>query len=87
MKITAEYRGKTYNFNSGAEAYIFDIALINGVYEDNLFTFVEFVHWLYLHDQNPTPLGSLADYIAEHWEEVQELDKWTILEKFYDSIN
>jgi hypothetical protein len=39
-------------------------------------------------DQNPTPLGHLADYIAERWDKgVQYLDKWTILEEFYDSLD
>lgn len=78
---------KTYEFESGAEVYIFDAGRLNGVAEDKLMDYVAFVKWLYLKDQNPTPLGHICDYIAEHWEEVQSLDKWTILENFYDSIN
>lgn len=88
MKITIEHNGKTYEFDSGTKAYIFDAGTINSVKEDNLLEFVEFVHYLYLKDQNPTPLGHLCDYIAEHWSKgVQYLDKWTILEEFYDSLD
>lgn len=78
---------KTYEFESGSKVYIFDIGRLNNVPEDRLLEYVEFVHYLYIKDQNPTPLGHLCDYIAEHWEEVQELDKWTILGKFYETLN
>lgn len=87
MKIAIEHNGKTYEFDSGTKAYIFDAGTINGVEEDKLLNFVEFVHYLYLKDQNPTPLGNLCDYIAEHWDEVQKQDKWTILENFYETLN
>ena len=87
MKITIEHNGKTYEFDSGTKAYIFDAGTINGVKEDNLLNYVELIYYLYLKDQNPTPLGHLCDYIAEHWEEVQKLDKWTILENFYETLN
>ncbi len=87
MKITVEYNGKTYEFDSGTKTNIFYAGTLNGIDDHKLLDYVEFVHWLYLKDQNPTPLGHLCDYIAEHWDEVQELDKWTILEDFYDSLN
>lgn len=87
MKITVEHNGKTYEFSGGCQAYIFDVGTLNGVEEHRLLEFVEFVYWLYIKDQNPTPLGHLADYIAENWEEVQGLDKWTILENFYETLN
>jgi hypothetical protein len=87
MKITVEHNDKTYEFDSGSKAYIFDAGTLNGVEDNKLLDFVEFVHYLYLKDQNPTPLGHLADYIAEHWDEVQGLDKWTILENFYETLN
>lgn len=87
MKITIEYNNETYEFDSGTKAYIFDAGTINGVEDDKLLNYVEFVHYLYLKDQNPTPLGHLADYIAEHWDKVQKLDKWTVLEEFYETLN
>lgn len=87
MKITIERNSKTYEFDTGTEAYIFYVGSLNGVKDDKLLKFVSFVHWLYSKDQNPTPLGHLCDYVAEHWDEVQELDKWTILENFYETLN
>ena len=86
MKITIEHNSKTYEFMSGVQAYIFDVGTLNGVPEDKLLKYTEFVYWLYIKDQNPTPLGHLADYIAEHWEEVQGRTKWDILEDFYSSL-
>ncbi len=88
MKITIEHNNKTYEFNSGVQAYIFDVGTLNGMPEENLLEYTEFVYWLYIKDQNPTPLGHLADYIAEHWDKgVQYLDKWTIFEEFYATID
>lgn len=87
MKVTIEHNNKTYEFTSGVQAYIFDVGTLNGVPEEKLLNFTEFVYWLYIKDQNPTPLGHLADYIAEHWEEVQGLDKWEILDRFYNSLD
>lgn len=87
MKVAVEHNGKTYEFPGGAQAYIFDVGTLNGIPEDKLLKYTEFVYWLYIKDQNPTPLGHLADYIAEHWDEVQGLDKWTILEEFYHSLD
>lgn len=86
MKITVEHNSKTHEFTSGTPAYIFYVGTLNNVPEDKLLEYVSFVEWLYFKDCNPTPLGKLCDYIAEHWEEVQELDKWTILDDFYSSI-
>ncbi len=88
MKITIEHNGKTYEFNGGVQAYIFDVGTLNGVPEEKLLEYIEFVYWLYIKDDRPTPLGYLADYIAENWDKgVMYLDKWTILEEFYDSLN
>lgn len=88
MKITIEHNGKTYEFDSGTKALIFDAGVLNGVEDNKLLNFVEFVHYLYLKDQNPTPLGHLCDYIAENWDKgVQYLDKWTVLEEFYSSLD
>ena len=86
-RFYAIYNDKAYEFESGTKACIFDAGTSNGVADDKLLDFVEFVHWLYLKDQNPTPLGHLCDYIAVHWDEVQGLDKWTILENFYETLN
>lgn len=77
---------KTYEFDSGFEVYIFDIGTMHEFEGDELIKYVSFVSELYLKDNNHTPLGHLCDYVAEHWEEVQKLDRRDILNNFYDSI-
>ena len=42
-----------------------------------------FVHRCYLRDDNRTPLGALADYIAENWESVRDKPAREVLEDFY----
>ena len=87
VKFTAEYKDKTYTFDFGYEAYIFHIALCNEfAYKYNeaeLLNFVSLVGECYLKDDNATPLGALADYIADHWIEVKDLPRRKILELFY----
>lgn len=87
VKFTAEYKDKTYTFDFGYEAYIFHIALCNEFVdkynEAELLNFISLVSECYLKDDNATPLGALADYIADHWIEVKDLPRRKILELFY----
>lgn len=77
---------KTYEFDSGFEVYIFDHGIMNGLEGEDLIKYISFVSDLYLKDNNPTPLGHLCDYVAQHWEDVQKLDRYETLSNFYDSI-
>ena len=85
------YKGKTYTFAYGSQAYVFH----TGIYNDmdtkygikTLLAYVELVHQCYLKDSNRTPLGSLADYIATNWRKVKKLGRYEILEKFYMEEN
>ena len=89
MKITIEYSNKIYNFENGYEAYIF-CAAVNSEFDkthpNELKDFVVLVGDCYLKDSNQTPLGALSDYIAKNWNEVKELSRLDILEKFYDQV-
>lgn len=84
------YKGKEYSFNCGAAVYIFDIATCNGFAESHdektLLDYIELVRECYIKDDNPTPLGSLADFIAEHWYAVNLLTLREILERFYEEV-
>lgn len=51
--------------------------------EAELLNFISLVSECYLKDDNATPLGALADYIADHWIEVKDLPRRKILELFY----
>jgi len=82
------YMQKTYAFSYGSEAYIFH----TGVYNDfdkkygikNLLRYVALVQNAYLSDSNRTPLGALADFTAENWKAVRRLNRYALLEKFYE---
>ena len=78
MKITITHNNKTYVFEHGFEVLIFDCAVNND--------FICLVSDCYLKDLNQTPLGALSDYIAKNWNEVKELSRLDILEKFYDQV-
>ena len=86
-RFFVEQNNKRYEFESGAEVYIFDLGCFNGVPEERIFKYVSFVHDLYLKDQNYTPLGKLADYVAENWEKIQDKTRYDILSDFYISLN
>ena len=91
-KYQVVHNGETYTFQHGSQLYIFDYALYHDIHKlglDVLKNFVEFVHNCYMKDCNPTPLGSLTDYVADHWDEIQkeELGSYDILEKFYAQLD
>ena len=84
FKVT--YKNKEYDFEYGSEVFIFH----TGIYRDmqkygikELLKYVSFVHACYLKDRNRTPLGDLADYIANNWKQVKKQDYYTVLDNFY----
>lgn len=88
VKFQVIYKGESYEFDSGAKLMIFDYGLSNDMDKKSVHTllrYVDFVYELYLKDDNPTPLGTLCDYIAENWKKFRytNLDRSDILEKFY----
>ena len=85
LQFTVVYKGKTYTFQYGSQAYIFHTAILNGVKSvKKLQDIVEAVQAAYLKDDNRTPLGALADYVAKNWYEVKDLSSSKVLEKFYE---
>lgn len=88
FKVCVTYQGKEYPFNYGSEAYIFHTGLYNSFYDtygpEHLLEYTAFVHNCYINDDHRTPLGALADYIAEHWTSVKNKGKHKVLREFYD---
>ncbi len=88
VDIQVMYKGKVYKFAFGSEAYIFHTALYNEMDvkygEDVLLKYVNLVQECYLEDDNRTPLGALADFIAEHWKKMHLLTRREILAWFYE---
>ena len=86
MKFYVKHNGKEYEFENGSECLIFDYGNFWDIPESEILKYVEFVHNLYLKDNNPTPLGHLCDYIAENWADVQYKSIWDIFGDFYMSL-
>lgn len=90
MYIMVEHNGVKYYLNHGSEAYILECAFCCGLDEkysqQEILTYVDTVHECYLKDDGYTPLGHLADFMAEEWETVKDLPPRVILEQFYSSI-
>ncbi len=89
--VTVHYEGKEYRFQYGSEAYIFHTGLYNSIHKKHgmkgLLRYTEIVHECYLKDDNCTPLGALADYVAKHWKAAKKARTRDILCAFYDYSN
>ena len=86
IKFQVIYNNKVYSFQFGSQVYIFHTGLYNNMQrcnEKQLLQYVDFVHECYLRDSNRTPLGALADYVAENWEQVKLQGYYDVLEEFY----
>ena len=87
FKVT--YKNKVFIFSYGSEAYIFHTGVYNGVDEKYgmkaLSEYVTLTQDCYLSDSNRTPLGALADYIAVNWKEKRKLNKYELLDMFYQT--
>ena len=75
IKFKVIYNNKTYDFEYGSQVFIFH----TGIYRDmqkrsikELLQYVNLVQNCYLKDSNRTPLGDLADYIADNWRQVKK---------------
>ena len=84
------YDNEVYNFKFGSQAYIFHTGLYNGLDKrfgiTELLNYVAVVQNCYLSDDNRTPLGSLCDHDAKHWNNIKNKSKYDILDEFYLTI-
>ena len=91
LTFQVNYQGKSYSFSEGSQVFIFHYGVMNGMVRkygmDTLFEYIELVHRCYLKDCNPTPLGNLADYIAENWKRVKKRPCSDILIDFYCNLD
>lgn len=86
IKFQVIYNNKTYTFEYGVQAYIFHTGIYNDIQKcgiKQLLQYVDFVHTCYLKDSNRTPIGDLADYIAENWKRIKRKNHYDILSEFY----
>lgn len=93
IQVVVTLNGEAHQFNSGAEAYIFHSGIYNDMLEKydtlTLRKYVDIIYTAYLADSNRTPLGKLADYVAEHWEDIlhESPSKYELLDDFYEQYD
>ena len=87
LKFTIIYGNHTFAFQQGSKVFIFHVGIHNEIDKKygikGLLDYVSFVHDCYLADDNPTPLGTLADYIAQHWKKLKNKGRADVLNQFY----
>lgn len=87
LQFIVTYGKRTFTFAQGSKAYIFHTGVYNDIDKKysikSLLAYVSFVHDCYLADNNHTPLGALADFIAENWKKLKNKGRYDVLEEFY----
>lgn len=93
LEFNAKINDKVYTFRSGAEVYIFHTGIYKdmlGKYNiDTLLKYVDVVFDAYLSDSNRTPLGALADYVADNWDDIvcESPSRYELLDDFYEQYD
>ena len=87
LKFIITYGKHTFTFEQGSKAYIFHTGIYNDIDKKygikGLLAYVNFVHDCYIADDNHTPLGTLADYIASKWKKLKNKERYDVLNEFY----
>ena len=87
LNFIITYGKHTFTFEQGSKAYIFHTGVYNDIDKKygikGLLAYVNFVHDCYIADDNHTPLGALADYVATNWQKLKKLGRTDVLKKFY----
>ena len=83
MNIQVTHDGKNYNFENGAEAFIFDIGSSNNLPENQLMPYVSLVLECYLKDECDMPFGKFCDFVAKNWDRLKTLAPRNIVCEFY----
>ena len=88
LKFTITYGKRTFAFEQGSKVYIFHTGVYNDIDKKygikGLLTYVRFVHDCYIADDNRTPLGALADFIAANWKKLKNKGHRKVLQEFYE---
>ena len=83
MEIQVTHNGKTYHFENGSEAFIFDIGTCHEMPDNQLISYVSLTHECYLKDESDIPFGKFCDYVAMNWDKLKDLSPREILMNFY----
>ena len=87
LNFIVMYGKETFFFKQGSKAYIFHTGVYNDIDKKygikGLLAYVNFVHDCYIADDNNTPLGALADFIASKWKKLKNKERYDVLNEFY----
>ena len=87
LNFIVTYGKETFFFKQGSKAFILHTGIENDIDKkygmQELRDYVSFVHECYIADDNHTPLGAFADYIATNWQKLKKLGRTDVLKKFY----
>ena len=87
LNFIITYGKETFFFKQGSKAFILHTGIENEIDKKygikGLREYTSFVHDCYLADDNHTPLGALADYIARHWKRLKNKERNDVLQEFY----
>ena len=87
LNFIVMYGKETFFFKQGSKAFILHTGIENDIDKkygmQELREYVAFVHDCYLADDNHTPLGARADYVATNWQKLKKLGRTDVLKKFY----
>lgn len=86
------FNGETHQFQTGSHLFIFDCGLFWDMHSfgmDEFKRYIQFVYDCYLEADDPIPLGSLSDYVAEEWECIKEcgLSILDVLKNFWNQLH
>ena len=75
LNFIVMYGKETFFFKQGSKAFILHTGIENDIDKkygmQELRNYVSFVHDCYIADDNATPLGALADFIAAKWKKLK----------------
>lgn len=86
MRVVYNFRGKSYELKSGAEAAMLDEILSHKVENDKKYDEMEIVAYcneMCIKDQNYTNVSQLAEWVSKNWEKVRRLTPKKALKQYY----
>lgn len=88
FKVQVIYDGKFYEFNEGLKAYLFQLGIRNAHDKKHgikaLLCYVDIVCSCIHTDINSTSIEDLADFVSRHWRTVRHMDRYELLDYYYE---
>lgn len=85
LEVQITYKGQTFKFEDGLKAYIFNLGIQYGIFDEFGFdVLLQFVDKVYEVANIPstTWVEDIVKHVAEHWEELKEMDADDVFDDF-----